>query len=260
MRNIGLWKIAPSGELLASYSFATESVPDVAALSSTNSGVSIIGAIATKPFLLTASTSGVFGRLIYIGTSKSELNAVSRNSDGTTSLFGSSSETLAGKKVAGVRDGILVKVGKSGAISLLVRSSANKASRSWISGDSNNLVSGPVITGKNIESAITKFSPTFTPTWTMRFPSAGPSLTLSANGNSYLAFTSRGAITGISNWKPSKPALIVLTFDGKGQLKGATALPGLVKATALLYSPARGVVGLGSDNVGTVSIFTLVSR
>jgi hypothetical protein len=121
-------------------------------------------------------------------------------------------------------------------------------------------VSGPVITGKVTESAITKFTSTFSPTWTLRLPSAGASRSLSANGNSYLAFTSRGLISGITGWKPTSPSLLVLTFDSKGVMKAATALPGLVTPLSLHYSVNRGVVGLAAGGDGTVSIFTLVSR
>jgi hypothetical protein len=260
MNQLALWKVAATGELLGTYLSPQKFLPMVTALSATNSGISIIGAIDGKPYLATATTAGTFGSLVTIGSSKSELNAVVRNSDGSSSIFGSSAETLAGKKVAGIRDGVLIKVSKSGAIASLVRSSAVKASRSWISGDSSNLVSGPVITGKVTESAITKFSTTFSPTWTLRLPSTGASRTLSANGNTYLAFTSRGAISGISGWKPATPSLLVLTFDSKGVMKAATALPGLITPLSLQYSLARGVVGLASGADGTVSIFTLVSR
>jgi hypothetical protein len=260
MNQLALWKVSVTGELLATYLSAQKFVPVVTALSATNSGISIIGSLDGKPYLATATTTGTFGKLLTIGTSKSELNAVARNSDGSTSIFGSSAETLAGKKVAGVRDGVLIKVSKTGSITSLVRSSALKASRSWISGDSANLVSGPVVTGKVVESAITKFSATFSPTWTLRLQSTGASTTLSANGNTYLAFTSRGAISGITGWKPTVPALLVLTFDSKGAIKAATALPGLISPLSLQYSPARGVVGLATGADGTVSIFTLVSR
>ena len=260
MNNIALWKISPTGELLGSYLSPQVSLPLLTAISATNSGISLIGSLAGKPFLLTATTSGAYGKLISIGTNKTELNAVARNSDGSTSIFGSSSETLAGKKVAGIRDGILIKVSKSGAITSLVRSSAQRASRSWVSGDSVNLLSGPVITGKVVESAITKFSSTFAPIWTMRLPSAGASTTLTANGNSYLAFTSRSAITGVTGWRPTAPSLLVITFDSKGVMKAATALPGLVTPISFHYSKERGVIGLASAADGTVSIFTLVSR
>jgi hypothetical protein len=260
MNNLALWKISTSGELVGTFTFSLKSVPSITAISATNSGISIIGALDSKPFVISATTSGTFGKLISIGTSKTELNTLSRNSDGTISIFGSSAETLSGKKVAGIRDGVLIKLSKSGAITSLVRSSALKASRSWISGDASHLLSGPVITGKNIETAITKFTTAFAPSWTLRVPGTGASTTLTASGNSYLAFTSRSAITGVSGWKPSQPSLLVITFDSKGVMKAATALPGLVTPISLHYSSARGVVGLASSADGTVSIFTLASR
>ena len=259
MNQLTLWKISPAGELVGTYLSPQKSVPVVSAMSANNSGVSIIGNIAGTPFLVNA-VAGVFGKVVTIGTAKTELNAVARNSDGTTSIFGSSAETLSGKKLAGIRDGILMKVSKTGAVTSLVRSSANKASRSWVSGDAGNFVSGPVITGKVIETAVTKFTPAFAPTWTMRLPSNGPSATLTANGNFYLAFTSKSTVTGIAGWKPTTPSLLVITFDSKGVMKAATALPGLVTPISLAYSPLRGVTGLASSADGTVSIFTLVSR
>lgn len=259
MNQIALWKVSSSGELLGTYLSAQKNVPEIVGISATNSGVSIIGNIDGKPFLITAA-SGQFGKLLTIGSNKTEFNAVARNSDGSTSIFGSSAETLMGKKVAGIRDGILLKVSKAGTVALLVRSSAINASRSWVSGDSANLTSGPVVTGKVTETAITKFGSTFAPIWTLRVPGTGRSTTLSANGNSYLAFTSKGSITGITGWKPATPSLMVITFDSKGQIKAATALPGLVTPLSLQYSVARGVSGLATSADGTVSIFTLVSR
>jgi hypothetical protein len=260
MKNIGVWKLSSTGDLIATYHLALPAVPVVNSISVTNSALSIVGAIDSKPFILTSTTSGTFGKITYIASAKSELNVVVRNPDGSSTIYGSSAETVAGKKVAGIRDGLLIKVSKTGAITSLVRSSANKGSRSWISGDASFLTSGPVIIGKSTETAMTKFTSKFIPVWTLRLPSSGASQSLSANGNSYVAFTSRSAIPGISQWKPTKPSLIVLTFDSKGVIKAATALPGLVKPLALHYSTTRGVVGLASAIDGTVSIFTLVSR
>ena len=259
MNQLTLWKVSPAGELIGTYISAQKSVPIVNAMSANNSGVAIVGNIAGTPFLVNV-VAGVFGKVVTIGTAKTELNAVARNSDGTTTIFGSSAESLVGKKLAGIRDGILMKVSKTGAVTSLVRSSANKASRSWVSGDAGNFVSGPVITGKVIETAVTKFTPAFAPTWTMRLPSKGPSATLTANGNFYLAVTSKSTVTGIAGWKPTTPSLLVITFDSKGVMKAATALPGLVTPISLAYSPIRGVTGMASSADGTVSIFTLVSR
>jgi hypothetical protein len=185
---------------------------------------------------------------------------VVRQSDGSSFLFGSSTETLGGKKVAGKRDGVLIKLSKSGALTNVVRSSANGAVRSWNSATSSNLLSGHVIAGKSTEVAITKFTNNFQPSWTARFPGTGSSLVASGGNNFYLALTTRSAIPGINLWKPTAPSLLVLTFDGKGELKAAHGFPGLVTPINLQFSRERGVIGLASSSDGAISIFTLVSR
>ncbi len=260
LSQIALWKIAPTGELLATYLSVQASTPLITAISISSSGISLIGALDGKQFLLSSSLTGVFGKVFYIGTSKTELTSVVRNSDGSSYIFGTSAETLAGKKVAGVRDGILAKVSKTGAITSLVRSSAIKALRSWNSADASLFLTGPVVTGKTIESAITKFTPTFSPTWTTRIPSTGDSIGVSGGGNYYVALTSKSTIPGISNWKPTSSSLIVLTFDSKGVIKAAHSFPGLVNPLSLQFTRERGVVGAATGSDGLVSIFTLASR
>lgn len=260
MNQLALWKLSQKGELLATYLLPQKSVPLATGISAKNSGISITGILENRPFLITTTTAGVFGKTLYLGSPKTEINSVVRSEDGTTSLFGSSAETLAGKKLMGKRDGILMKVSKSGGITSLVRSSANGASRGWTAGDNLNLLSGYVLTGAKSEIAITKFTSTFTPSWTSRFPGIGVPISISGGGFSYLAFTSKSGIPGVSGWKPTQAALIVLTFNAKGALQAATSLPGLVSPLALSYSRERGVLGLASSADGSVSIFTLVSR
>ena len=260
MTQLALWKISQKGELLATYLLPQKSVPLTTGVSAKNSGISITGILESKPFLVTATNTGVFSKITFLGSSKTEINSVIRSEDGTTSLYGSSTETLAGKKLMGKRDGILMKVSKTGAITSLVRSSANGASRGWTSGDSSNLLSGYVLTGAKSEIAITKFTSTFAPTWTTRYAGIGAPISISGGGFSYLAFTSKSTITGINGWKPNEAGLIVLTFNGKGVLQAATSLPGLLTPLNLAYSRDRGVLGLASSADGSVSIFTLVAR
>jgi len=260
LNQMTIWNVAPTGELLATYVYPMVKVPTISALSATTSGLSIVGSMDLKPFLINMSNTGTFSKVVNIGTSKTIINSVVRQSDSSSFLFGSSSETLAGKKVAGKRDGVLIKVSKSGVITTVVRSSANGAVRSWNSATQSNLLSGHVIANKVTEVAITKFTSNFTPSWTARFPSNGSSLVASGPNNSYLAFTSRSAIPGINLWKPTAPALIILTFDSKGVIKAAHALPGLVTPLNLQISRERGVIGLASSSDGAISIFTLVSR
>jgi hypothetical protein len=260
LNQLTIWNVAPTGELLATYIYPMVNVPTISAISATTSGLSIIGLMESKPFLINMSNSGAFSKVISIGTAKTIINSVVRQSDSSSFLFGSSAETLGGKKVAGKRDGVLIKLSKSGAITTVVRSSANGAVRSWNSATQTNLLSGHVITNKVTEVAVTKFSSNFLPSWTARFPSTGSSIAVSGGANSYLAFTTRSVIPGINLWKPTAPSLLLLTFDGKGVIKAAHAFPGLVTPINLQFTRERGVIGLASSSDGAISIFTLVSR
>jgi hypothetical protein len=260
LNQLTIWKVAATGELLATYLYSMVTVPTVSAISATTSGLSIVGTLDSKPFLINMSNAGTFSKVMSIGTSKTVINSLVRQSDGSSFLFGSSTETLGGKKTAGKRDGVLIKLSKSGAISTVVRSSANGAVRSWNSATQTNLLSGHVIVGKKTEVAITKFTNNFQPSWTARYPGTGSSIAVSGGSNSYLAFTTRSAIPGINLWKPTTPSLILLTFDGKGVVKAAHAFPGLVTPINLQISRERGVIGLASSSDGAISIFTLVSR
>lgn len=260
MTQLALWKISPTGELLATYLSPQISIPVVSAISINATGISIIGDLEGKPFFATASLQGVFGKQVAIGTSKTILTSVVRQSDGTSSIFGSSTETLGGKKLAGKRDGVLIKISKNATISSVVRSSANGASRGWTSADTSLALTGYVVTGKKIEVAITKFTAGFAPTWTARYSGTGDAIVTSGGGNTYLAFTSTSAVAGVTGWKPTAPALLLLTFDSKGQIKAAQSFPGLLRPLHLQVSRDRGVVGLATAASGSVSIFTLISR
>ena len=185
MNQITIWKLSPVGEPLATYLSPQNSPALVSAISVNSSGISLVGVLAERPFLISATPTGVFAKPLFIGTNKSALNAVVRSPDGSVNLFGESSETLGGKKLAGTRDGILVKVSKTGAITSVVRSSAIKAQRSWLAADSTLTLTGYVKSGKVIESAFTKFNSSFAPTWTMRIPSTGSSTVLTAAGTTY---------------------------------------------------------------------------
>jgi len=255
-----LWKISPVGDVLATY-ISPQDVPGlISAISINNTGVSIIGQIHESPFLQTMSSTGIFEKVIQIGTSKTTLNAVVRNSDGSTNIFGSSSETLAKKKVAGVRDGILMKVSKAGVITSVVRSSAVKADRSWLSADNSLLLSGYVKTGKVIETAITKFSSTFAPSWTIRIPSNGASAAISNGSSTYAALGSKVEIKYIVGWKPVGNQLLLVAFDSKGQISSAYGSTDLSYPISITYSKELGVVGLAKSSDGLTSIFHLASR
>lgn len=260
MNQITIWKLSPIGELLATFLSVQTSPALVSALSVNSSGISLVGVLADRPFLISATPTGVFAKPLFIGTNKSALNAVVRSPDGSVSLFGESSETLGGKKVAGARDGILVKVSKAGAITSVVRSSAIKAQRSWLAADSTLTLTGYVKSGKVIESAFTKFNSSFVPTWTMRIPSTGSSTVLTAAGTTYGALSSNSAIKGVTGWKPTTPTLLLATFTNKGVMTGAYADSQLSAPISLVYTKELGLCGLARGSADSISIFRLATR
>lgn len=260
MNQITIWKLSPIGELLATFISVQTSPALVSALSVNSSGVSLVGVLADRPFLISATPTGVFAKPLFIGTNKSALNAVVRSPDGSVNLFGESSETLGGKKLAGTRDGILVKVSKTGAITSVVRSSAIKAQRSWLAADSTLTLTGYVKSGKVIESAFTKFNSSFAPTWTMRIPSTGSSTVLTAAGTTYGALSSNSAIKSVTGWRPTTPTLLLATFTSKGVMTGAYADSQLSTPISLAYTKELGLCGLAQSSGESISIFRLATR
>jgi len=183
-------------------------------------------------------------------------DAVVRHADGSFTVVGSSSETLAGKKVAGITDGFLIKISKALKITNVVRSSAVKGKRIWNSATSTLLLGGEVVAAGKTETAITKFTSSFAPTWTYRFPSTGPAITV---GSTYAAFISTGA-TAQLNWKPKVATPLLLTFNAKGTVVAADSGPvGQKELLGAMLSKELGLLVVTSS-ADTVSIFTLIPR
>jgi hypothetical protein len=255
LNRLTIWKVSSTGEPLETFN-SNENLPGlINAISVTSSGLSIVGQYNQRSFIQSVSPSGTFGKVLYIGTSKTTLNSVVRNSDGSTSAFGSSTETLGGKKLAAKQDGLLVKISKSGSLTNVVRSSAISAERSWLSADSNFLLSGYVKVGKKIETAITKFSPTFAPVWTLRVPSTGESRAITAGKSSVVALSSSASVTSLIGWNPTKAGLLLLTFDAKGLITAAKGSSELITPMSLSYSKEVGAVGLAKSSDGSVALF-----
>jgi hypothetical protein len=260
MTQLAMWKISPSGELLATYIAPQETPGLVNAISANSSGVSIVGQLGNRPFLLSASTLGVFGKMIFLGSDKTQVNALVRGTDGSVNIFGSSAEKLGGKNLVGQRDGFLMKVAKSGVIASVVRSSAPKANRAWLAADPTLTLTGFVKSGKVIETAFTKFNSGFVPTWTLRFPSIGISYVSVSGGITYGTFNSNSPIKGLSGWRPTAPSLLVLSFDSKGVLTGGFGSTELTTPIALVSVREFGVFGLATATDKSVSIFRVSTR
>jgi len=243
LKNLTLWKISPTGALISTCSESATAPLLINAISYSSSGISLIGDRGAGTILITSTLSGKFSVAKVIGTAKSSFTSIVRNSDGSAEIFGSSSETLGGKKLVGVRDGILAKVNKSGALTNVVRSSASRASRSWQSATSSYFLLGDIkVSGKN-ESAFTKFDSSFKPTWTLRIPSQGAQLAaVGLNGSHYALFNSTSSIPGVTGWKPSVATPIVLRFDNKGVITQALKSSEVKSATAMSYISGVGLV------------------
>lgn len=250
LNTLTLWKVSSAGVLIATYSESATAPLLITAISHSSSGISIIGDRGAGTVLINSTLSGKFSAAKVLGTSKSSFVSIVRNSDGSAQIYGASSETLGGKKLVGLRDGILAKVNKSGAITTVVRSSANRATRSWHSATSSYFLIGDVkISGKN-ESAFTKFNSGFGPTWTLRLPSQGAQIAaIGANGGHYALFNSTSSIPGVTGWKPSTATPIVIRFDSKGVITQALKSAQVKSATSMAYIPGVGLIVLSQTGI-----------
>jgi hypothetical protein len=260
LQAVTIWKVTAAGVLTSTNTLPTSSALFPTSISVDRNGSSIVGIMGTQKggaaFLVNTDKAGMFGKLLQIGSMSTTADAVVRHSDGSFTVAGSSSEVLAGKKVVGITDGVLIKVSKTLKITSVVRSSAVKGKRIWNSASTTLLLGGEVIAGGKTETAITKFSSSFVPTWTYRFPSTGPAVTL---GSTYALFISTGA-TAQLNWNPKVATPLLLTFDTKGAVIAADSGPiGQKEVVGAMLSKELGVLVVTSS-AAAVSIFTLIPR
>jgi len=260
LQAVTIWKLTAAGVLASTNTLPTSSVVFPTAISVDRNGASIVGIIGTEKgsagFFVNSDKAGVFGKLLQIGSVSTTTDAVVRHTDGSFTVAGSSSETLAGKKVAGATDGVLIKISKALKITSVIRSSAVKGKRIWNSATSTLLLGGEVVAGGKTETAITKYSSSFAPTWTYRFASTGPAVTV---GSTYAAFISTGATPQL-NWNPKVATPLLLTFDAKGAITAADSGPiGQKEVLGAVLSKELGLLVVTSS-ADTVSIFTLIPR
>ena len=260
LQAVTIWKVSAAGALLFTNTLPTSSVLFPTAITVDKNGASVVGIIANEKgnagFLANVDSTGAFSKLLQIGAVSTTADTVARHGDGSFTVAGSSAETLAGKKVAGITDGILVKISKALKITTVVRSSVAKGKRIWNSASNSLLLAGEVVAGGKTESAITKFSLAYAPSWSYRFASTGPTLSASAT---QAFFISTGAVAQL-NWNPKTPTPLLLTFDSKGLITAADSGPiGQKEVLGLLISKEFGVLALTSS-AESVSIFTLLPR
>ena len=246
-----LWSLNPTTQSLAQYTLQLSSPVLINAIAVDKNGITAVGSSGT---IINADLTGKIAQPIAVGTELTVFESVVKSADGSMTVVGSSGETLGGKKLAGKVDGVIIKVSKAGKLLTVVRSSAPKASRNWLSATNSLLLGGEVVTGVKVESAITKFSSSFVPSWTYRFASAGKVFTASST---YAFFQSKGAVTQLANWTPKSPHGLLLTFDAKGVITAGYSAPTEQKDVLGLYlSKDLGLLCITSS-AETVSVFTI---
>jgi len=246
-----LWSLNPTTQLLTQYTLQLSAPILINSVAVDKNGITAVGSSGT---IITSDLAGKIAKPINVGTEATIFESVVKHADGSITVVGSSSETLGGKKLVGKVDGVIIKVSKVGKVVSVVRSSAPKASRNWLSASNSLLLGGEVITGPKVESAITKFSSTYVPSWTYRFASSGKTFTA---GSTFAFFQSKGAITQLANWAPKSAQALLLTFDAKGVITAAHSAPAEQKEVLGLYlSKDLGPLCITSS-AETVSIFTL---
>jgi hypothetical protein len=107
-----------------------------------------------------------------------------------------------------------------------------------------------VKSGAVSESAITKFTNTFAPTWTTRITSTGSALASNGPSNSfYVALEPSSAVKGLSNFKAAKGQSLVLQFDSKGAISNAFTAVDLNQVKAMVYSLEGGLFVMTESSI-----------
>ena len=225
LKALTIWKVSASGVVGLPSVLPSSHVILPTALLIDKAGLTIVGSLASERtnagFIVSLNSSGAFTKLLQIGSISTAIESVSRNTDGTFTLVGSSGETIAGKKLAGLIDGVIVRVSKDLKIVSAVRSSISKGKRIWNSTTASLLLGGEVVVGSKSEVAVTKFSSRYLPTWTFRFIGSGPAFTI---GSTQLVFLSSGAVSELA-WNPKAPTPLLITFNSKGAISAADSAP-----------------------------------
>jgi hypothetical protein len=245
-----LWKISTTGSLLTTFSESATAPLLINAISHSASGISILGDRGAGSVLVSVTSTGEFSKAVTIGTAKSSFTSIFRNANGSAQIYGSSAESLGGKARVGTRDGILAKVSKSGSLTKVVRSSANRATRNWQSATFTYFLTGEVKVGGKSESAFTKFNSKFSPLWTLRLPSQSSIAAASGpNGSHYALFNSTSAIPRVTRWRPTNPTPLVLRFNAKGVITQAFKARQVKSVRAMSHVSGVGLIIIGASGI-----------
>ena len=259
LTSVILWKISRTGTLLGTFSVEMKRPVLVRSVISTSTGIAFAGILAMPNgfagFYATSDLNGVIGKPLIVGKVDTELNALAKMTNGSVALFGASSESLAGTKLVGIRDGIISSIAGPGIMGNVIRSSNAKSARSWQGASGKFFLGGDALTSGKMEAVVTKFSSALRPTWTLRYPSSTPAITADGVTSYFALFSPTSAIPRIKGAKVGSS--LTLAFDSKGALTGAYGVTG--QPISMGFSRELGLVVLSRSALG-VSIFHALTR
>ncbi len=259
LTSIILWKISRNGRLLGTFTVEMKRPVLVRSVIGTPTGIAFTGILATPNglagFYAISDLSGMIGKPLIVGKVDTDLNALAKMPNGSVAFFGASSESLAGTKLVGVRDGIISSTAATGLMGKVIRSSNAKSARSWQSVSSKFFLGGDALTSGKMEAVVTKFSSALRPTWTVRYPSSTPAITADGVTSYFALFSPTSVIPRIKGWKVGSS--LTLAFDAKGALTGAYGITG--QPISMGFSQELGLVVLSRGTLG-VSIFHALTR
>lgn len=179
--------------------------------------IGIVGTIASRTgvqgFLAISDLSGNYRSFSRFGEGATEINTLAN----LRTLYGSSSERLAGTSRQGVSDGVILYLDSAGKLSRTVRSFLASSERSWHEVSSSHLAVGSVKRSTGDEIAITKFSAQGSPQWFVRYPGRYPHL-----NERIVGFVTVKKVTGIASSAVGGENAIFIEYEGRGLAKKAS--------------------------------------
>ncbi|MDP1712813.1 MAG: hypothetical protein Q8K86_10200 [Candidatus Nanopelagicaceae bacterium] len=261
LTNVIAWKVSRSGNLLGTFTLAMNRPVLVRTAISTSAGIAFAGITSTisgsAGFYASSDLNGLMSKPLSLGKADTELNALAKMANNTVGIFGASSESISGTKLMGQRDGIISSISSAGKLGKAIRSSNSKSTRSWQSATNSLFLGGDSVKAGKMEAVVTKFSSTFVPTWTTRYPSSSSAMTADGIISRFALFSSTSLIQGIKGWKPAKETSVLIGFSAKGAITSAYRVAGT--PISIGYTRDLGVVVLGRGTLG-VSIFHTLTR
>ena len=206
LNDLTLWKVSNTGEGAGKYQLPLSQPVLPTSINVNKSGISIAAWQSAGSLFISCDLTGKFGKPLRVGKTTTTLDKVIRNSDGTSVLFGSSTELFLANKAIGVRDGIIVKVDSAPKIVQSIRSGEKGATRNWASATSSLLLGGYLKSKTSSLATITKFAANLKPTWSARYKATSTAVvTNGPAGTFYAAYENSSSGT-------------LLTFDKNGKV------------------------------------------